>query len=150
MKRIILVRGNRKVNGNRRNKMFIILQWRKSHCRAKTRFRHQNQIQKSKTVNMTGSRVGKSTTRVRPLPIKNYNRIHQAYQFHHTRLTSDSNGIRTHNYLDGERTLNHLAKVWPVWLNGRVFVYELSGCGFKSPYCHLNFRYRACFKRGVL
>ena len=22
---------------------------------------------------------------------------------------------------------------WPVWLNGWVFVYELSGCGFESP-----------------
>ena len=37
----------------------------------------------------------------------------------------------------------------PVWLNGWVFVYELSGCGFKSRCCHLNFRYHACLKQGV-
>ena len=24
----------------------------------------------------------------------------------------------------------------PVWLNGWVFVYKLSGCGFESPCCH--------------
>ena len=29
-------------------------------------------------------------------------------------------------------------------------VYELSGCGFESRCCHLNFRYGACFKQGVL
>ena len=33
-------------------------------------------------------------------------------------------------------TLNHLAK--PVWLNGWVFIYKLSGCGFKSCCSHLN------------
>ena len=26
---------------------------------------------------------------------------------------------------------------WPVWLNGWVFVYELSDCGFESRWCHL-------------
>ena len=35
-------------------------------------------------------------------------------------------------------------------LTGWVFVYELSGCGFKSRCCHLNFRYRVCFEQGVL
>ena len=39
--------------------------------------------------------------------------------------------------------------IWPVWLNGWVFVYELSGCGFKSSYSHLNFRFHACFEQGV-
>ena len=38
--------------------------------------------------------------------------------------------------------------IWPVWLNGWVFVYKLSGCGFKSCCCHLNFRYYACFEQG--
>ena len=28
--------------------------------------------------------------------------------------------------------------VWPVWLNGLVFVYDLSGCGFESLCCHFN------------
>ena len=26
----------------------------------------------------------------------------------------------------------HNSIIWPIWLNGRVFVYELSGCGFES------------------
>ena len=36
-----------------------------------------------------------------------------------------------------------------VWLNGWVFVYKLSGCGFESRWCHLNFRYGVCFEQGV-
>ena len=36
-----------------------------------------------------------------------------------------------------------------LYLNGWVFVYELSGCGFESRCCHLNFRYHACFEQGV-
>ena len=27
--------------------------------------------------------------------------------------------------------------IWLVWLNGWVFLYELSGCGFESCCCHL-------------
>ena len=38
---------------------------------------------------------------------------------------------------------------WPVWPNGWVFVYELSGSGFETSCSHLNFRFRACFKQGV-
>ena len=37
-----------------------------------------------------------------------------------------------------------------VWLNGWVFVYKLCGWGFESSCSHLNFRFRACFKQGVL
>ena len=39
-------------------------------------------------------------------------------------------------------------KIWLVWLNGWVSVYELTGCGFKSSCSHLNFRFRACFEPG--
>ena len=46
---------------------------------------------------------------------------------------SDSNGIRTHNHLVRKRTLNHLAKL-------AKFVYKLSGLGFESRCCHLDFR----------
>ena len=31
----------------------------------------------------------------------------------------------------------HSSIIWLVWLNGWVFVYELSGCGFESRCCHL-------------
>ena len=52
---------------------------------------------------------------------------------------------QSHNHLVCKRTLNQ----WPVWLNGWVLVYELSGCGFESCSCHLKFRYRACFEQRV-
>ena len=31
----------------------------------------------------------------------------------------------------------HSSIIWPVWLNGWVFVYELRGCGFESNCRHL-------------
>ena len=43
----------------------------------------------------------------------------------------------------------HSSIIWPVWLNGWVFVYELNGCGFESSCSHLNFRFRACFEQEV-
>ena len=33
----------------------------------------------------------------------------------------------------------HSSIIWPVWLNGWVFVYELSNCGFESRCSHLNY-----------
>ena len=36
----------------------------------------------------------------------------------------------------------HSSIIWPVWLNGWVFVYELSSCGFEFSCSHLqNFLY---------
>ena len=32
----------------------------------------------------------------------------------------------------------HSSIIWPVLLNGRVLVYELSGCGLESRCCHLS------------
>ena len=43
----------------------------------------------------------------------------------------------------------HWSIIWPVWPNGWLFVYELSGCGFESRCSHLMFRYGACFEQGV-
>ena len=34
--------------------------------------------------------------------------------------------------------------LWPVWLNGCVFVYNLSGCGFESHCSHLK-NFDTCF-----
>ena len=42
----------------------------------------------------------------------------------------------------------HSSIIWPVWLNGWVFVYELSGCGFESSCSHLNFKFCTCFEQG--
>ena len=39
--------------------------------------------------------------------------------------------------------------IWPVCLNGRVFVYEVSGFGFESSCSRLTFRFHACFEIGV-
>ena len=35
----------------------------------------------------------------------------------------------------------HSSTMWPVYLNGWVFVYEPSGHEFESRYCHFNFRW---------
>ena len=35
-----------------------------------------------------------------------------------------------------------------VWLNGSVFVDELSGCGFETRYIHLNFRIALVLSKG--
>ena len=43
----------------------------------------------------------------------------------------------------------HSSIIWPVWLIGWVFVYELSGCEFESSCSYLNFRFRACSEQGV-
>ena len=55
---------------------------------------------------------------------------------------SNCNKTRTHNHLVRKRTLNHL--------DGWVFVYELSGCGFESRSSHLSSRYCICFEQGVI
>ena len=43
----------------------------------------------------------------------------------------------------------HSSIIWPVWPNGWVFIYQLSGCGLESRCSNLNLRYSACFKQGV-
>ena len=43
----------------------------------------------------------------------------------------------------------HRSIIWLVWLKGWVFIYKLSGCGFESCCCHLNFTYGTCFHQGV-
>ena len=57
---------------------------------------------------------------------------------------SDCNENRTYNHLVRKRTLNQFR---PVLLNGSVFIYELSGCGFDSRCSHLKVRYRALFEQ---
>ena len=53
-------------------------------------------------------------------------------------MLGDCNWTWTHNHLVRKQTLN-----------GWVFVYELSGCGFESSCSHLNFRFHTCFKQRV-
>ena len=54
------------------------------------------------------------------------------------KLTHDM--IITYNQMHRtDKYSQHSSIIWPVWLNGWVFVYELSGCGFKSSCSHLTF-----------
>ena len=80
---------------------------------------------------------------------------YQSSQFvcHHLSLSLQRNS-NTQTLLVRKRTLNYLAKfnhlaIWPVWLNGWVFVYKRSGCGFESHCSHLNLIYRVCLEQGV-
>ena len=58
--------------------------------------------------------------------------------------------LKTYNQMyRTDKYSQHSSIIWPVWLNGWVFVYELSGCGFESRCSHLIFRYGACFEQGV-
>ena len=58
--------------------------------------------------------------------------------------------IKTYSQMRrSDKYSQHISIIWPVWLNGWVFVYELSGCGFESSCSHLNTRSRTCFEQGV-
>ena len=49
------------------------------------------------------------------------------------------NMIRTYSQmLRTDKYSQHSSIIWPVWLNGWVFNYELSGCGFESRCSHLG------------
>ena len=55
---------------------------------------------------------------------------------------------RTYSQMQGtDKYSQHGSIIWTVWLNGWVFFYELSGCGFGSSCSQLNFIFRACFKQ---
>ena len=90
-----------------------------------------------------------------------------AQNWHEIWSLSGCNGTQTYNHLVHKQTcihdmirlytqMHHTEKysqhssiTWPVWLNGWVFVFEISGCGFKSRCSHLNFKFLICFKQGV-
>ena len=58
--------------------------------------------------------------------------------------------ILTHNQMHHtDKYSQQSSIIWPVWLNGWVFIYKLSGCGLESNYCQLNFIYGTCFEQGV-
>ena len=48
-----------------------------------------------------------------------------------------------------DKSSQHSSIIWPVWLNGWVFVCKLSVYGFHSHCSHLKFRYLTGFKQGV-
>ena len=56
---------------------------------------------------------------------------------------------RTDSQMHGtDKYSEHSWIIWPLWPNGWVFVYELSGYGFHSCFSHLTFRFSNCFKEG--
>ena len=59
--------------------------------------------------------------------------------------------IRRYNKkLPIDKYSQHRSILWPVWLNGWVFIYKLSSCGFESRCIdYYKFRYCACFEQGV-
>ena len=58
--------------------------------------------------------------------------------------------IRTYSHMyRTDKNSQHSSIILPVWPNGWVFFYELSGCGFESSCSHLNFRFCTCFEQGV-
>ena len=59
------------------------------------------------------------------------------------RNLSDTSRIWTQNYLVCKQT------IWPVLLNGWVFVHKVSGCGFVSRCSPLNFSYCTWLKPEV-
>ena len=63
---------------------------------------------------------------------------------------SDCNWGQTYSQMHGtNKHPQHSSVILQLCLNGRVFVYELSGCGFQSSCSHLNFRFCNCFEQGV-
>ena len=60
--------------------------------------------------------------------------------------------VRDITYSQMDRTdknSQHSSIIWPVELDGLVFVDELSGCGLGSSWSHSNFRFRPCFEQEV-
>ena len=58
--------------------------------------------------------------------------------------------IRTYSQVQGTDKYSQKSSIiWPVWLNGLVFVYKLSGCGIEAVCSHLVFRYCSCFEQGA-
>ena len=57
---------------------------------------------------------------------------------------------RTHSQMHRtDKNSEHSSIILPVWSNGWVFVYELSGSGFESSCSDLNSGFCTCFEQGV-
>ena len=61
-------------------------------------------------------------------------------------LYATDTGSRMHRT---DKYSQHSSIIWPVLLDGWVFVLELSGSGFEPRFCHLNFICRVCIGQGV-
>ena len=89
------------------------------------------------------------TSDIAPVSSKEFPIIHGTVECGFT-LKRARDMIRTYSQM--HRTDKYSQRstiIWPIWLNGLVFVYELCDCGFESRCSHLNFRYRVCFEKEV-
>ena len=58
--------------------------------------------------------------------------------------------IKTYGQKHGtDKYSQHSSIIWPVWLNGWAFIYELSSCVFEFCCSYLNPRISACLEQGV-
>ena len=73
-----------KVNGHWDN-IIRISEWREHHCTTNTRFRRRR---KPKRAELSELQLGIWVGKQGHLRYKNYNRVHQPYQFHQNRLAS--------------------------------------------------------------
>ena len=48
-----------------------------------------------------------------------------------------------------DKNLQQSSIIWPVWLNGSVFIYIVSASAFESRCSHSNVGLRDCFEQGV-
>ena len=92
MKQGILFWVWRKVNGNWDNNMMRLSQWRVSNCRTDTIIRRNKSKRSGLCESQWEIQVGKLIIWVRSFEIKDYNRVHQAYQLHQNRLASSYDG----------------------------------------------------------
>ena len=54
------------------------------------------------------------------------------YSQHSSISTQSNDTVRIHSQMyHTDKYSQHSSIIWPVWLNGCVFVYKLSGCGFE-------------------
>ena len=68
--------------------------------------------------------------------------------FYHVTWPFYSESIHSHMH-HTDKYSQHSSIIWPVWLNGLVFIYELSSCGFESRCSHYSAIYLPKSREGV-
>ena len=58
------------------------------------------------------------------------------FSLYHMLVLSDSSLSNIESIHQTDKFLQHRSITWPAWLNGCVFVYKLSGCGFETCCSH--------------
>ena len=86
------------------------------------------------------SHISRCTSHIAPVSSKEFLDIQAATECEFT-LKRVRDIIRTYSQMHRtDKYSQYSSIIWTVWLNGCVFVYKLSGCGFESRYSHSNYR----------